>query len=67
MNKDEKLDLIKAVEESGFSNEEALRRLDVPRSTYYRWRAKFRKYGKQGLEDKTSKPRLCNFITFGTP
>ena len=52
MNMDEKLELLNAVEESGFSITESLKRLDVPRSTYYRWRAKFRKYGKQGLKDK---------------
>ena len=56
MNIDEKFDLIKAVEESGFSNEEALRRLDVPRATYYRWKAKFKKDGKRGLQDKPSRP-----------
>ena len=56
MNMDEKLELIKAVEESGFSNEKALKHLDVPRSTYYRWKAKFKKYGKRGLQDKSSKP-----------
>ena len=56
MNMDEKLDLIKAVEESGFSNELALKHLDVPRSTYYRWKAKFKKHGKKGLKDHSSRP-----------
>lgn len=56
MNMDEKLDLIKAVEESGFSNELALKHLDVPRSTYYRWKAKFKKHGKKGLKDQSSRP-----------
>lgn len=49
---DEKLELINSVEESGFKITEALKRLDVPRSTYYRWRSKFRKHGKEGLKDK---------------
>lgn len=52
MNMDEKLELINSVEESGFKITEALKRLDVPRSTYYRWRSKFRKHGKEGLKDK---------------
>ena len=49
---DEKLNFLMAVEESGFKVTEALKRLDIPRSTYYRWRAKFRKHGKEGLKDK---------------
>ena len=52
MNMDEKLNFLMAVEESGFKVTEALKRLDIPRSTYYRWRAKFRKHGKEGLKDK---------------
>ncbi len=57
MNIDEKLELIRSVETSGFSIEKALAHLDLPRSTYYRWRAKLRKHGKQGLADKNSKPK----------
>ena len=49
---DEKLSFLNAVEESGFKVTEALKRLDIPRSTYYRWRSKFRKHGKEGLKDK---------------
>ena len=56
MNADEKLELLLAVEKSGFSVTNSLERLDVPKSTYYRWRAKFLKYGKDGLKDKSSKP-----------
>ena len=52
MNMDEKLQLLEAVESSGFKITEALKRLDVPRSTYYRWRAKYRRHGKEGLKDK---------------
>ena len=52
MNMDEKLSFLNAVEESGFKVTEALKRLDIPRSTYYRWRSKFRKHGKEGLKDK---------------
>lgn len=57
MNFDEKLTLLRAVEESGFAVKEACERLDVPRATYYRWRAKFRKGGKQGLQDESSRPK----------
>lgn len=56
MNIDEKLELIRAVETSGFTITESLKHLDVPRTTYYRWRSKFRKLGAQGLRDKGSKP-----------
>lgn len=55
MNMDEKLELLNAVEASGFKITKALRALDVPRSTYYRWRSKYRKFGKVGLKDKPSK------------
>jgi len=57
MNIDEKLTLLRAVEESGFPVKEACERLDIPRATYYRWRSKFRKGGKQGLKDESSKPK----------
>lgn len=52
MNVDEKLTLLFAVESSGFNVSEALKRLDVSRTTYYRWRAKFKKFGGTGLNDK---------------
>lgn len=39
MNIDEKLTLLMAVEESGFNVKESLKRMDIPRSTYYLWRA----------------------------
>jgi transposase InsO family protein len=56
MNSDEKLELLLSVEKSGFNISEALAKLDVPRSTYYRWRAKYKRFGKDGLSDKPSKP-----------
>ena len=49
MNIDEKLALLNAVAESVFKISDALERLDIPRSTYYRWRAKYRKMGPRGL------------------
>lgn len=57
MNIDEKLTLLLAVEESGFNVKESLKRMDIPRSTYYRWRAKFKKKGRIGLKDKKSIPK----------
>ena len=57
MNIDEKLTLLMAVEESGFNITESLKRLQVPSSTYYRWRAKYKKLGRQGLKDRKSAPK----------
>ena len=57
MNIDEKLTLLMAVEESGFNVSNSLKKLDVPRSTYYRWRSKYKRLGKEGLKDKKSKPK----------
>lgn len=51
MNIDQKMTLIYAVEDSGFKVKDALIKLDVPRSTYYRWRAKYKRYGLNGLKD----------------
>jgi putative transposase len=56
MNVDEKLELLLAVERSGFSISESLVRLDIPSSTYYRWKGKFTRLGKKGLKDKSSRP-----------
>lgn len=56
MNIDEKLTLLRAVEASGFKIAEACDRLDVPRATYYRWRSKFRRFGREGLKDMNSRP-----------
>ncbi len=57
MNADEKMTLIYAVEESGFKITDALRRLGIPRSTYYRWRSKLRREGLIGLRDKKPIPK----------
>ena len=58
MNADEKLTLLLAVENSGFKIKEALRLLDVPKSTYYHWKANYNKLGKDGLKDRKSVPRV---------
>ena len=57
MNIDEKLTLLMAVEESGFNVSESLKKLDIPRSTYYRWRSKYKKLGRAGLKDRKSAPK----------
>ncbi|MCK5883044.1 MAG: helix-turn-helix domain-containing protein [Bacteriovoracaceae bacterium] len=57
MNIDEKMTLLLAVQESGFKVTEALKPLEVPRSTYYRWKARLKKEGVLGLEDKRPIPK----------
>lgn len=51
MPKDDKMQVLRSVESSGLSHQDALSRLDLPRSTYYRWKRKFRLHGSMGLED----------------
>lgn len=64
MNIDEKLSLLLAVDESGISISEALKRMDIPRSSYYRWRARYRKHGLSGLKDQRPVPkRQWNALT----
>ena len=55
MSKDQKLDILRAVMSSDLPAQKALAILDVPRSTYYRWRRHWRRMGLAGLHD--SKPR----------
>ncbi len=53
MSKDKKMDIIRSVESSGLSISQALKKLDMPRSTYYRWKQKLRTKSLQGLKDNT--------------
>jgi putative transposase len=56
-----KLEILRSVETSGLSVAEALRKLDIPPSTYYRWRKRFRRKGAGGLMDRTPyKGRIWN-------
>jgi putative transposase len=48
-----KLEVLRAVESSGLSTRGALERLEIPESTYYRWRRRFRHDGTRGLVDRS--------------
>ncbi len=61
MSKNKKMDIIRNVESSGLSISLALKKLDMPRSTYYRWKHKLRTMGSLGLKDnKPHKTRTWN-------
>lgn len=49
--------MLEAVAGSGLPIEDALRALDLPRATYYRWKKKREQNGMLGLRDKPSVPR----------
>jgi len=53
MKPEQKLEILSAVASSGLCAKEALTRLDVPSSTYYRWKASFDKQGLEGLRNRT--------------
>ena len=52
MLSEHKLEVLRAVEASELSVGEVLDQLEIPRSTYYRWRHSFRKRGLAGLRDR---------------
>jgi transposase InsO family protein len=61
MRPEQKLQILRLVESSPFTLRETLDRLDVPTSTYYRWRKQFRQQGTGGLRDRSSfKGRVWN-------
>jgi len=51
MSKNEKMDMIRSIESSKLSISQALKKFNMPRSTYYRWKHKLRTMGLQGLKD----------------
>jgi putative transposase len=53
MSAKQKLEVLRSVETSHLSVKEALDRLDVSSSTYYRWRKRFRGEGVTGLVDRS--------------
>jgi transposase InsO family protein len=56
-----KLEVLGTVETSGLPIKEALARIEVPCSTYYRWRQRYRKQGAAGLVDRSAyKGRVWN-------
>lgn len=62
----EKMELLRAVESSPLGQTEALNRLDVPMTTYYRWRRRFQSQGFQGLMDVSPyKGRVWNRLLPG--
>lgn len=61
MSKNKKMDIIRNVESSGLSISQALKKVDMPRSTYYRWKHKLRTMGSLGLKDnKPHRARTWN-------
>ena len=61
MSAQEKIELLRAVEASPLGVTEVLARLDLPRSTYYRWRRQFHAQGFEGLKDASPcKGRVWN-------
>lgn len=50
MNADMRADLIRKVEVEEGNRKEVLESLNIPRSTYYKWRRAYDKHGIQGLE-----------------
>lgn len=52
MHPEQKLNILRHVESSELPVRQSLARLEVPVSTYYRWRSNFRRFGLEGLRDK---------------
>jgi putative transposase len=53
MTANQKLEILRTIETLDLPVKEALSRLDVPISTYYRWRKNFRRDGMDGLRDRS--------------
>ena len=60
---EEKLEIIRLVEQSNIPAKQALDRLGIPRTTFYRWYDKYVQGGAEALEDKAPMPaRVWNRI-----
>jgi transposase InsO family protein len=63
MTPEQKWEILRAVESSSLPVKESLILLDVPSSTYYRWKADFDKHGREGLHNRSPfKGRTWNEI-----
>jgi transposase-like protein len=63
MSRNEKMKFIRLIEGSELNISDALSKYDVPRSTYYRWKRKYRMMGINGLQDNKPAPlRLWNSL-----
>ena len=61
MSRNEKLKFIRLVEGSELDTTSALKKYDIPPSTYYRWKRKMKLMGINGLEDnKPYRARIWN-------
>jgi len=61
MSRNEKLKFIRLVEGSELDTAWALKKYDIPSSTYYRWKRKMKLMGINGLEDnKPYRARIWN-------
>jgi len=55
MSMNEKLNVLRLAECSGLAKADVLKKFDIPLSTYYRWQRKFRRAGRLGLADITTR------------
>ena len=53
----EKLEIIRLVEGSHLSARQTLAKLNIPRTTFYRWYYRYRQRGEAGLKDQSPKPK----------
>ena len=52
----DKLDRIELLLNEGCSEDAALKAINIPRSTYYRWKRNYKLFGLAGLEDTSKRP-----------
>src|SRR5512139_1309203 len=52
MSAEKKLEILRSVEGSGVPVADALAKIDISPSTYYRWRRRFRTGGRESLHDR---------------
>lgn len=63
LNQSEKIEIIRMVEESNLSVRRTLTEIDIPRSTFYKWYARYLDNGYDGLADFRPNPqRIWNRI-----